>query len=656
MFQLIPRYRYRLIGVVFCLIFFIEAHAQDSLNGTGELKLLIKARKFENKAQVDSAIVYYDELFSRNPNRARIGFKLGELYTKKRNYFKAMNVYKKLYESDPDKNILALYSFGEIAKTLHKYRVAEYGFETFLRDFEPDENLRNLKKLARNHLEGIQLAKKESAVNRGRDLMLLSDDPFIATNHFQNLLSDGLAILPGKKLNCKSLDSCLIYVAEWLNLQDEFTDRMILNRYFFSTEVLVSGNTTRYVLGQCFFENGQWGNCQLLPEPVNDKRQNSLLPVIANESRRNNPVIYFVSDREEGRGGFDLWYTVFDERKGTFKEPKNLGSKINTPADEWSPYYDTINRELYFSSKGLVGYGGFDVFRSTGELRSWTNPEHLGAKVNSSFDDYFFKPVDDDKGVLASNRRKQPNAASPHASDFFYEYTFPGQKKQYVYVAVRRNPTDTILTKIFQRFALAESEYVLDENVSVPVTLCLMDTESPMDIKTKMVSLKESVPFEIKPEKSYLLKVDGTYGGDSLFVFSANDNINDTLNVNNPAPNRLSITINYPLNESALDKYARHLIDTSIVYAYHTLGRAKVIVRSYTDDTGSDIHNMRLSKKRARTVFYYLTDSGIPKHNIHYRGLGDKNPVVPNVTPEGEPDPEGRAKNRRTEITLELLE
>ncbi len=80
---------------------------------------------------------------------------------------------------------------------------------------------------------------------------------------------------------------------------------------------------------------------------------------------------------------------------------------------------------------------------------------------------------------------------------------------------------------------------------------------------------------------------------------------------------------------------------------------ATVTIVGYTDAKGSDSYNVALSQKRAASVAVWLTArAGMAGATLHTRGLGKANPVAPNTNPDGSDNPDGRAKNRRVEITI----
>lgn len=115
-------------------------------------------------------------------------------------------------------------------------------------------------------------------------------------------------------------------------------------------------------------------------------------------------TLYFVSDRPGGSGKLDLWKSDVDASM-RFSEPVNLGNTINTFDDEMTPYFDTRNATLYFSSYGHAGLGGMDIFKSRLTSGTFSQPENLGRGFNSSHNDVYFTVNNhDEKGTLTSNR------------------------------------------------------------------------------------------------------------------------------------------------------------------------------------------------------------------------------------------------------------
>lgn len=103
-------------------------------------------------------------------------------------------------------------------------------------------------------------------------------------------------------------------------------------------------------------------------------------------------TLYFSSNRDGGFGGFDLYMSV-KILDGSWSNPLNLGSEINTPMDESAPVIADNGRKLFFCSKGHNTMGGYDIFVSKRIDGIWRSPENLGYPLNTTDDDLFFFPI-----------------------------------------------------------------------------------------------------------------------------------------------------------------------------------------------------------------------------------------------------------------------
>jgi OOP family OmpA-OmpF porin len=73
---------------------------------------------------------------------------------------------------------------------------------------------------------------------------------------------------------------------------------------------------------------------------------------------------------------------------------------------------------------------------------------------------------------------------------------------------------------------------------------------------------------------------------------------------------------------------------------------AKLRIDGYTDSTGDEAYNQRLSQRRARAVQDVIMAGGVSEDRIAIRGFGESNPPYPNVNREN------RAANRRIELVI----
>lgn len=140
---------------------------------------------------------------------------------------------------------------------------------------------------------------------------------------------------------------------------------------------------------------------QQLKAPVNSDKIET-----AGTLAPDGKTIYFVSDRNEGSGGTDI-YRVTKLPNEEWSEAINLGSSVNTEDDENFPFVSADGRKLYFSSRGHNSMGGYDVFVSTwnDSLQSWNKAENLGFPVNGPEDNMSFCISETGRyGYVSSNR------------------------------------------------------------------------------------------------------------------------------------------------------------------------------------------------------------------------------------------------------------
>lgn len=118
-------------------------------------------------------------------------------------------------------------------------------------------------------------------------------------------------------------------------------------------------------------------------------------------------------------------------------------------------------------------------------------------------------------------------------------------------------------------------------------------------------------------------------------VYRDGDKITIRLKGNNFAPGQSQIS---PEAYPALDKVKEIL---------SSLDQEQVKIEGFTDSTGTQAINQKISEERAESVAdYLLSTDALTAEQIEYQGLGAKKPVKSNLTKEG------RAANRRVDIII----
>ncbi len=118
---------------------------------------------------------------------------------------------------------------------------------------------------------------------------------------------------------------------------------------------------------------------------------------------KDQHVVILSYEGSDSEGEEDLYYSL----KGPdgWTEPEHLGAMVNTPGFEISPFLSPSNDTLYFSSNGFKGYGDADIFYSVrkGKWNNWSKPVNLGKSINTSFFDAYFS-LTDNCAIWSSNR------------------------------------------------------------------------------------------------------------------------------------------------------------------------------------------------------------------------------------------------------------
>lgn len=184
---------------------------------------------------------------------------------------------------------------------------------------------------------------------------------------------------------------------------------------FYSRSVANREGGSVLQIWSAYFKEGQWTEPK--PMPFMTQGKNFTHPSISADGR----TLYFSSDMKGSFGGLDIWESTYEDGRWTY--PKNLGKDINTAQDDAWPYIHP-DGDLYFSSKGHPGFGGYDVFRTRplGNGVDWLPIENLGKPFNSSFSEISFIMSDDQtQGFFASNRNKSYD---------MFRYVLVGAEKQ----------------------------------------------------------------------------------------------------------------------------------------------------------------------------------------------------------------------------------
>jgi outer membrane protein OmpA-like peptidoglycan-associated protein/tetratricopeptide (TPR) repeat protein len=153
-----------------------------------------------------------------------------------------------------------------------------------------------------------------------------------------------------------------------------------------------------------YYKDGHWSEIQKLPRHINTVYYESHAYLSSDGS-----TLYFTSNRKGGYGALDI-YTSQKIGDNDWDSPENLGSVINTPYNEETPFLTEDRSMLFFSSQGHTNMGGYDIFVSERlPDGSWSVPENVGYPVNGPDDETFYVPVNNGQGALFAMAGREGN-------------------------------------------------------------------------------------------------------------------------------------------------------------------------------------------------------------------------------------------------------
>lgn len=391
---------------------------------------------------------------------------------------------------------------------------------------------------------------------------------------------------------------------------------------------------------QSKFKDKVWTKPELIPELTTPESSNTHV-TIGFDAVRNSPFMFFASDREGGRGGYDIYMSFYNTRLLTFSTPRNLGGKINTPKDDITPHYHTPTNTLYFSSNGRGGKGGHDIYYSTLKSSLFENVSTLGEEINSPQDDVFFTPNKSlTDGYLVSNRYSENSLINPHCCDdiFFWEMTSIQRNKKSGKIkvqAINKKTREIIPGFTYQLFKIDTNDLSFVENGVGQDTAVIKD-----------LLVKKTYEIEVHAPKFYRKKALLEIKNDSLYQIEFEL---DPIDFN---PILLPL-VEFEFDSFTLTPLARRIIDSLVVPVLVANPTLKIELSAHTDSRGTDEYNETLSQRRAEAIRFYLIDNKkIYPERLTSKGYGEFVPIAPNENPDGTDNPEGRQRNRRCEFRI----
>jgi outer membrane protein OmpA-like peptidoglycan-associated protein len=369
--------------------------------------------------------------------------------------------------------------------------------------------------------------------------------------------------------------------------------------------------------------DGKWSQPHNIGNPVNTAAWEAQ-PSVSADGR----WLYFCSSRTGTLGGMDLWVSeILQPEKNVFRfsEPVNLGEKVNTPFDDFSPFIHANGHTLYFASKGWPRFGQADLFLTElGEDQpKW--PRNLGLGINTRADEFGF-------------------TISTTGAHAYFSTDRDGTRDLYEFI-----PDATILAKpvSFLKGFVRNSK-----------------TLKHLDAKVEITNLGTNYTWSTyaDPTEGYLLTLvpGSTYALnvvlEGYLLYSKHIDITTPRSYSKPQwfyidlipveVDQILVLNNIFFNFNSAELRPESDVEIAKLIAFLQANpRVHIEIGGHTDNVGTDAYNQQLSEMRAKAIVDAVSKSIDPKR-MSFKGYGALQPITPNDTEDN------RALNRRSEVRI----
>ncbi len=541
------------------------------------------------------ALEYYKKALEKDSNSLELMWKYAETEKAYKNYVEAQKYYAKVYAREQTKIYEnSLLNLGMMQKQNGNYDQALKTFKLSVKKLAEKNNSWVLKKSKR-----MVESTKWAIENKNDNPDSLVHLPLTVNSYDAEFPHD----FKDNKLIFSSLK------ADSLNQQEEVYSKSYRNKIYFSERDSLGefkafeinkdllnednnyGNGSFSTDGSKFYystcnDNGFSYTCKIvvtsyidgkftildtLGPNINQAGKNSTMPRIANIDGVD--FLFFCSNRRGGAGGLDIW--MAESIKGMeFKEPINIAA-VNSVENEISPWFDTKENKLYFSSTWHNGFGGQDVHYSNYIDGVFSSPINALEPINSPANDmYYFKH--NDTTYMASNRVGGFYAKNPTCcSDIYADY-----------------PIIEVITEI------EEDTVIIEEKIIkiLPITLYFRNDEP--DASTMKTSTKQNYmnTYKMYVEKYPYYKTEVAKGL--------------TQDISKPLVDELVDFFSNQVDKGASDLES---FKTILLDELKTGSEVSIFIRGFASPVANTAYNVNLTKRRISSLVNYFkeVDNGI---------------------------------------------
>jgi outer membrane protein OmpA-like peptidoglycan-associated protein/tetratricopeptide (TPR) repeat protein len=309
--------------------------------------------------------------------------------------------------------------------------------------------------------------------------------------------------------------------------------------------------------------------------------------------------LYFCSDMPGGQGGLDIWRVRLTT--SGMGGVENLGPTINTEGDEMFPTFRP-NGDLYFSSNGLPGLGGLDIYIATVGESGQYELEHPGYPLNSQGDDF---------GMTFEG---------PHNRGFFCSNRGDGRGWDHIFSFEKPEIIQTVRGWVYEMdgYELTAAQVYMVGNDGTNEKLSVRSDGSFEQVLTPGVDyvfLATCRGYLNHKEELHVVATDDSYEHVLQFPLAS---ITVPVMIDN---------IFYDYDKATLRPESTQALD-ELVTLLNENPNVTIELSAHCDYHGSQAYNVGLAQRRAQSVVDYLIAHGIASDRLTPMGYGKEKPKV----------------------------
>ncbi|MFV0344998.1 MAG: OmpA family protein [Bacteroidales bacterium] len=629
--------------LIFLLACVATTKAQDEISKKS-ISLYEKAKTINLKLEPEKKLAMLQEAIERSPNYFQAVTLLAQCYDDLNDTEQQLEYSLKAYEIDSTRLYILPYKIAICYRKMKNFDSTEIWLKKYIAGSKPSRT----RVVAQHMLDDLPNVVELYEGNKGLELEQLSSNINTVNSEYWPSLSvyeDELIftrLLPTSFMPQEDFYVSSLVDGEWqeamplqgaINTPDNEGAQCISSdgKILLYTNCSSDAKRRSCEIYMSVRTGDQWSRPFNVGVPVNSTAWDGQPSFSANQKE-----LYFVSNRPGGYGGKDIWKCElrgFVDGKPVWGDAVNLGSTVNTSADDISPFIHSDNQTLYFASKGWTSLGGFDIFRTSYNVENeeWSEAQNLGYPINTEQPEQGLFVSRDGRTAFMSSGRDEANKM-----DIF---TFELPEK---YHAIPTTYISGTVTDINTGEALcAKMEFFNTSNEQL-----FLKSHSCMGEKGRFLfCLPMLGKFAFNVSRDAYLIYSSTFQLDSINDVSKPYNIDIQLIPIDTNKNIVLNNIVFEVNSSELLSESSYEIDKLIEFLNDNPS-IKIELSGHTDNTGSSEHNLELSRNRAKSVYNALIAKDISPDRLSYKGFGDTKPIADNDTEEG------REANRRTEFKI----